>query len=369
MLIGLERLLDEQRAYERRYFDYRQLGEWSQLMGGGSAGLFPRSLGGYLQLSRMMPEAASLYINGADVLDGAYSLRDSLQRLALARFVARAGCPVTLTGFSLRKNLPGEIITAFRRLPQSVRLCARDPETHQRLCDVVDREAIQVADLAFLMEPAITSPSEQRLLDALEAHVLAGRRLVGICFNLHSVQLANASDSEKADWIVKCLCKAWGSIRSTYSDCLPVVLPHDFRGEWNDLSLGIRFLQSCGLDKHDAIIVEQASAPAIKAYCSKLNLLITGRMHCGIAALGSGVPTVFFDYQGKVEGLLKLFGLNSAISTDRTLAACAERVVAHVNTLLDDEQSIRQRIGATLPKVMALARDNFDSRIVSPRPC
>ena len=369
MLVGLGRLLDEQRAYVRRYFDYRQFGEWGNEMGGTSAGLFPRSLRGYLDLWRIMPQAVGLYINGADVLDGTYSLRDSLQRLALARFCARAGCPVTLTGFSVRKDLPGEIVTAFRRLPGSVRLCARDPETYQRLGDIVDREAVQVADLAFLMEAELTTPREQYTLDALEAHKLAGRRLVGICFNLHSAQLTGAPDSERADWIVECLCRAWQLVRTAHADCLPVVLPHDFRGEWNDVKLGVRFLQRCGLDKRNSIIVEQASAQAIKAYCSKLNALITGRMHCGIAALGSGVPTVFFDYQGKVEGLLKLFGLSSSVSTGGTAAECAERVAAHVCALLDDERSVRERIATALPKVMALARDNFDSRTASRRPC
>ena len=369
MLVGLGRLLDEQRAYECRYFDYSQFGEWGKAMGGASAGLLPRSLGGYLQLSRIMPQVAGLYINGADVLDGMYSLRRSLQRLALARFCARADCPVTLTGFSVRKNLPGEIVTAFQRLPRSVRLCARDPETYQRLGDIVDQEAVQVADLAFLMEAELTTPSEHYTLDALEAHVLAGRRLVGICFNLHSVQLTGTSDSERADWIVECMCKAWQLVRAAYPDCLPVVLPHDFRGEWNDVKLGVHFLRSCGLDKRNSIIVDQASAQAIKAYCSKLNVLITGRMHCGIAALGSGVPTVFFDYQGKVEGLLKLFGLSSSVSTGGTAAECAERVVAHVCALLDDERSVKERIATALPKVMALARDNFDSRTASRRPC
>jgi polysaccharide pyruvyl transferase WcaK-like protein len=359
MLLGLAQLLEKRNQGEARYFDYSVKCEWSKEVGGVSAGLIPRSIRRYLEFAFSVRRIGCLYINGADVLDGTYSLRDSLDRLRLARFVALAGRPVTITGFSLRSQLPSEIVRALQEMPHNVRLCARDPVSYRRLNSVIGRQAIAVADLAFLMQPAVSTQEEERLLEVLESRITAGHRLVGICLNLHSVRIAGAAPETRARWIVGVVSNAWHKIKSLFPESTAVVLPHDFRGEWNDVKLGAEFIQAAGLGKDDAILVECATAPAIKAFCAKLNVLITGRMHCGIAALGSGVPAVLFDYQGKVEGLLNQFGLDTSVSTRSDAGLCTERIVFHVRSLLESEQSVKARIAAKLPDVLALARANL----------
>lgn len=360
MLAGLKELLGATQAGRLRSFGYRDAREWVGETAGASAGLVPSSTLDFVRFAKRVRELSVLYVNGADVLDGKYSLERSLQRLHLAKFVAELGRPVTVTGFSLREDVPQAIVRAFRALPHEVRLCARDPRTHARLAARLDRQAVKVADLAFLMKPSIDTRYERDVVERLELARGAGKRLIGLCLNLHAIQREGLDDDQKAEYAVQSMRLAWQSIERRHPDCLPVVLPHDYRGRFNDLVLGERLARETGWSGNAAVVVDQpCSAQALKAFCSRLDVLVTGRMHCGIAALGSGVPAVFFDYQGKVDGLLQLFGLSSSVDASAPVDECARQIGAHVSSFLAESRRIRDQIEQALPTVRELATANL----------
>lgn len=368
MLAGLRHLLGANAAARLRYFGFADAREWWPEMGGRPAGRLPASLRRYARFALDARALRSLYVNGADVLDGKYSLDTTLKRLRLAQFVAELGRPVTITGFSMREDTPPAIVATFRALPAHVRLCARDPRSFQRLQGWLGPRVLQVADLAFLMQPAVTQPYEQAVLERLDAERARGRRLVGFCLNLHAFERAGANDAQRVEAAVACLRDAWLRLAQAHPDCVPVVLPHDIRGPHNDIVLGQAFARASGLDAAVAVVVDRpCAAEAIKAFCARLDVLVTGRMHCGIGALGGGVPCVFFDYQGKVDGLLDLFGgVSAKVEAGPDVADCAEQVWRHVAGLLAQGEAAKSAVRRALVDVQRLAALNLDPRDAPP---
>jgi polysaccharide pyruvyl transferase WcaK-like protein len=53
----------------------------------------------------------------------------------------------------------------------------------------------------------------------------------------------------------------------------------------------------------------------IKALSGQVDLVLTGRMHLAIAALGMGTPAFCTVYQGKFEGLMQMFELEGMTIT------------------------------------------------------
>lgn len=359
MVLGLLGILRNGEIKKFTLFDYNANESWCEELGLESEGLLPNSYEDYKAWSFSLPEISHLYINGADVLDGKYSLERSLQRLRLAYFVAHAGTPVTITGFSMRNNPPHEIVKMFRKLPGSVRLCSRDPISFGRVQSMTSCDVMQVADLAFLLQPSLNTEYERRVDLILKSEIERGKHLIGICLNLHSVQLADLDIEARVDWLISCMDEVLMRIYSINKDFYPVFIPHDYRGEWNDIRLNkllaTRFKNN---DKDYFLIDEPVSASAIKQICSRFDVLITGRMHCGIAALGSGVPTIFFDYQGKVKGLAEYFGLKSTLEVQQDVVSTANEIVEHVNDFMSNLSYWKEEIIKTRPSICKLSQDN-----------
>lgn len=359
MVHGLLTLLREHGIDDVRLIDYGPGVCWSDHFALPAVGELPRRPGRYRRIAPAMRQAAFLYVNGADVLDGAYSLDRSLQRLLLAEFAARCGREVTITGFSMRASPPPAIARMFRRLPPSIRLCARDPLSCRRLETMIERPVQQVADLAFLMSPALSTVAEIRFDAELTLWRSRGRRLIGLCPNLHAAPGELPDDAAKAEWIVDFNLRLIAQLRQRFPDVLPVLLPHDVRGHWHDARLCVAIAQRCALLGQQTVQAPDAvSAPAVKQLCARLETVVSGRMHCGIAALGVGTPPVLFDYQGKVRGLLDLFGLDHAVAVHVDPAATLARCVALTCDVLDHQRQRRQQITQALPAVLALARGN-----------
>lgn len=91
-------------------------------------------------------------------------------------------------------------------------------------------------------------------------------------------------------------------------------------------------------------VPETISPMDIKWLCRQVDLTVTGRMHLGIASLGGGTPTMVLDYQGKVQGLMRLFDMPEMIlNVDDLLDApkftqiVSDRLAAH-ETLAEQVQ-------------------------------
>jgi hypothetical protein len=248
-----------------------------------------------------------VYLIGADVLDGAYSVRRSLQRLRFCALSSAAGARVTITGCSFRPDPQPAIVRALRALPREVRICARDPGSKRRLEDILGREVEAVADLAFLVAPDPAGVVARECLERLAEIRVSGRRIVALCPNRSAVGLGSGTGSreERAMRCVDAFEQVARAVLRMAPDAAFALMAHDSRGPFDDDALCD--MLHARLGDSVALRVASSTRPSeIKAILSGCDALLTGRMHCGIAAIGAGTPAVFLDYQGKVEGLAAL---------------------------------------------------------------
>lgn len=316
----------------------------------------------WLKWGKALADVDSFFLNGADVLDGNYSVNRSLGRIRLVEFAAKAGIPTTITGFSLREDIPKPIKDAFRRLPSSVRLCMRDPVSKRRMDEIVGRECHQVADLAFLMQPELSKPEDLAILERIKSEQARGRTVIGFCPNLHAVAEPELGHAERCEVLIRYFegmvegCRELGNY-------FFVLIPHDYRGKWNDAEVSRRIFAASALSEADGIVVEQELLPsAVKGIVGSLDTLVTGRMHCGIAALGGAVPTIFMDYQGKVDGLLEFFNLETKVKITRDVTDACKQTAMMLREMRNDNAAYRERIRECLAHVKGLSAGNWGKR-------
>ena len=100
------------------------------------------------KLDRELRAAASVSVVGADIMDGAYVLRASVNRAGLAERLARLGWEPRILGFSWNDTPNPAAKTAIRRASGAgVRMLLRDPLSAER----ARRDGISVTDTADLV--------------------------------------------------------------------------------------------------------------------------------------------------------------------------------------------------------------------------
>ncbi|MBM4575768.1 hypothetical protein GS415_06610 [Rhodococcus hoagii] len=109
----------------------------------------------------------------------------------------------------------------------------------------------------------------------------------------------------------------------------------------------------------EVVLVSELLRPkAVRALCSRSELVVTGRMHLGILALSAGIAPVIFSTQGKVEGVMKLFGLRELVVEPGPENGAA--VVAAVNLIERDHAHYRRLVKEKLADAQRLSAVNFN---------
>lgn len=311
--------------------------------------------GSDLHFASLIPRLAAYshaYFVGADVVDGAYNPGSVRRRLAMLAEVARLGGSSTVLGSSFNAHPEPSCVAVLRALPAEIAICARDPVSRGRMEQFLDRPIRQVADLAFLLEPRPDHPTAADALAWITERRTAGDRVIGLNANYLHAEKHPALPAALPN-LLKALLRA---------DVSVLLVPHDIRtGRPDAALLAAAAAELPEADRGRVRMIAPESPAAIKAALARLDLIVTGRMHAAILAMGGGTPAFSFAYQDKFEGLLTLFGLQSAdlLSTPEDLiaepAAVAEKALAH----LDNAPALRARIEAHLPTVTALAEQNF----------
>ena len=86
-------------------------------------------------------------------------------------------------------------------------------------------------------------------------------------------------------------------------------------------------------------------------------MVVTGRMHLAIMALHGAVPAIPLSYQGKLSGLMRLFG-TEGLSVEPRPGFAAE-VEERLERVLAAGDAIRRSLSERLPRVKELAGKNF----------
>ncbi len=301
-----------------------------------------------------------LFVVGADVMDGYYSPIESLQKIHLLSLAASLGLPSKVFGFSFNEQPADVVVTALRALPANVTLLARDPVSCRRLESRLDRSVRLVADLAFLIHPDPTGESAKSTLSWIKHQRAQGAKVIGINAN----SLLARGNFEDPFPIATGLAHTIIDLHRTHPELCIVMIPHDFRGAFNDVVLNritteMASFGNAALSKRIFSMPNTCSAEEVKAVCGELDFAITGRMHLAIACLGQGTPAICIGYQGKMEGLLEHFELQNMIISPSN-AFNSNGLADLAKTTLARTSELRAQINKHLPRILSLAKLNFE---------
>lgn len=279
--------------------------------------------------------ATEVFVLGADCMDGYYSPYTSMILLSVADVASRLGVATRLTGFSWNEHPHPRMVSAFRKVTESLDVLVRDPGSLERFKTVSPRGHL-VADVAFCLEPQF-SDRVKTILDQMAQDRQAGRFVLGV----------NLNPMLKVD------CAEVAKVLNGLPNVVVYLMPHDYR-EGGDLA-ELAKLDPLLTVPH-RLLTEVYSAAELKALTSGLDALLTSRMHLGIAALGMGKPVAGFAYQGKFAGLFTLFGfpqdwLISPSDVSR-LGPVLKDVVART-------VAMSEQVGKVLPDVLGKAKVNL----------
>lgn len=309
---------------------------------------------GTSRFAHLCQNAAELYVIGADVLDGKYDPGYTCRLLTYADHAARMNISVTILGFSFNKKPNPSASRALKSLHHNVSINLRDDASLERFIKNIGRDATLTADIAFLLDP-ISPPPE--ITEWIESRKARGELVVGININRHA--LPDLGQGSGHTSLIKTIAtelpmKAYCGSRINY-----ILVPHDLKPSSGDIEL-LTALKECLQEKapEQVLYVELKDPRAIKGLASKLDALVTGRMHLAIAALGVYTPVLCIDYQDKFEGLLRKFGLNitDSLSTKDELT---ETINQRIMKMVEKRVETRKAIQASFPTVKALSSLNF----------
>lgn len=293
-----------------------------------------------------------VYILGADVTDGVYGWSTAMKLLMFYDCFSRLGVKTHYLGFSWSKTPCPWMHLVFPFLKRGLPLPVRDPVSYARVARFTrHRPLVQVADVAFQLKPNLT-PRAQKWIEWCREQKLNGRKVVAI--NVH--QMFNDVETKSADWeraFARCLEDA----AQKHADIKYLLIPHDNRPRISDLEI----LKRINSLLPDASLIDVVmNADEIKAVLGVCDALIAGRMHISIAALGQGVPVLGLVYQGKFEGLWRLFDLPSnTLITPKEFLTDFKQVVLRLDSFVKRIEELSVQIARRLYYVMTLSVLNF----------
>lgn len=304
-------------------------------------GSLRRRLPALARLALRLRGAASLSVVGADVMDGNYVLRASIARSQVARLAARGGVPSRVLGFSwsLRPTDPAPRELAKAAASGAV-LYARDPQSEERLRTA--GISVRTASDAVFAADSLDPRGAERLLTKLG---LTDERIAIV----NASGLVGSSPDSLAGYV-----KVVGLLME--SGLTPVLLPHVHRERDGDIDAILAVQRALGMP---VSIIDELLAPStVRSLCDRAEFVVTARMHLAVMALRMGTPPVVITTQGKVEGMLELFGLRRfAVDPEQEVDVVLPRRVEEAVAGLP---AIRAEIHQNYAKVRSLAMRNFE---------
>lgn len=292
------------------------------------------------KLLKYQPEC--VYLIGADVMDGFYSVTRSINRLTILKLASEFCTDTRLLGFSFNAEPEAKVLEFFKKCSGLFKIQPRDPVSAERLT----RHKIEnrcVADLAFLLTPD---------------HIIKDKILskAYICINLNAIHLNK--------WGIDFFDLSVSMVEHLFknTEYQLVFVSHDFRkfDGISDYDFARKVTRQLKIEDDERVIFidEFATAAQLKGIASGAYFAITGRMHFAIAALGNAIPTIMIGYQGKQEGLAQHFGLDVK-NTVITPTASKSEAIYIINNIERSRDDIFSLLESKLSSVKALSNSNI----------
>ncbi|MDP3632757.1 polysaccharide pyruvyl transferase family protein [Phenylobacterium sp.] len=314
---------------------------------------------------RILRKYHSVGFIGADILDGHYSVVEALRAWVFADIAARAGRLSFVIGSSFSSHPDARLRPVLSRLSAALTVNVRDLTSLKAFQREGGKGGRLVSDSAFLLSPAPTGRDQAFVDEWCAAQRNDGKLVMG--FNIHPMVFLDL-DPAKVAALITSTVEALGELSKRYEVAL-LLVPHDFRdSNRGDLAaldpLFDALSEIPGLSA--AIVRAPARAGELKSIVDRVDVLVTGRMHLGVAALSMGVPVWAISPQDKFAGLFEHFGLSDQrLVPDDALDA--QVLSDFLFSVASSWESTRDKVRTALPYVKELAAKNFESldRLVS----
>lgn len=295
---------------------------------------------------------------GADVTDGVYGWNTALRLQALYDVFDCAGCRTLYFGFSFSEHPHPWMRWVFALQRRGLPLPVRDPVSYRRLCRFTRHRPVKlVADVAFCMAPRVT-PRVEREAAWCDGQRAGGHQVMAV--NLH--QMFNGEVAHGAAWEAA-VASVLTRLLDTRATLSLLFLPHDDRPGISDNEILCRLAKAipARLQARIHLVEEVFDADEAKALLAHCDMLMAGRMHLSIAALGQRIPVFALVYQGKFEGLWEHFGLGpETLCPPERFLADPDGVLSDLSAFVGNHGCHRETIRLALPKVLALSSGQFD---------
>jgi polysaccharide pyruvyl transferase WcaK-like protein len=290
---------------------------------------------------------------GADALDGAYSKFACKAWLEILSYVAYTGGQARAISFSFSNTPNMGVVQHINNTNDGVVFIARDPLSRARFEQFTNKSCSLAADLAISMKPIFQDKATDTTVSWIAKQKSINKVMLGLNINLNYL-----NDDVDVQSIMSNFVNSFDDILASHPDLCIVMLPHDFRAV-SDWACAKKFIQGLSNKYSDRLIVipDAIRAWEVKFLVSKLDFVITGRMHVAIAALSSLIPTYCFTYLDKFEGLMQHFNIKDNLMSMEKMQQTAN-IKAFVELAISDYQHQCKAIKIKLDEVMYLSKSN-----------
>lgn len=294
-----------------------------------------------VRLRALLADAVSFSVVGADIMDGRYSPRGSVNRSNVAELAAIAGVDSRILGFSWNGAArPAARRALVRASRAGVRVLLRDPLSAERARRDGVQHVHEVADIVFTARTVDAGIVSEVLPDGATGPVAI--------VNVSGLVAKKVGQLDEYARVIEHLRASGTRI---------VLLPHVLRAGADDLDACRSLLRKVGPE--GITLVERVLRPAeVRGLCSAASFVVTGRMHLAIMAMMNGKPAITLSTQGKVEGLMRLLGVPE-LSVEPT-TGFGSRIVRLIDEVRPESSHARAAIVEHLPQLIELARRNLD---------
>lgn len=297
---------------------------------------------------------------GADIMDGEYVVSDALRAWTFSGLAALCGLRAVVLGFSYSGHPAEKLDPVLGELPPGLDICTRDSTSKAHFESRSPTRSTLVADCAFLLPPTPLA-REHAALAWIDEQRAQGRTIYA--FNAHPAifkKLGSIPDN------VRLANRNVVSVMQRLSDDNAVaflLLPNDFR---DDPSAGDRealgplnaLLRETDIADRVFYLDTAHRAAELKYIVGQTDLLVTSRMHLGIAALSMGVPMWGINPQDKFTGLFKHFGLaDQRLQPEEMLDE--DTLFTFMQGALRSREEMGAKVRRALPDVLTMSERNF----------